>query len=167
MKTILLALLVLVAAGVTAPAYVLPIQFAYERRAFGIFSPRHSVPTNSLNRTTHAIRYYLASTGIRRRTRRRNWNCIALRSASGQSIPAPSSSSRRRGWLNPPVDVNTSDNTNIIYWVKGTTLVNGGLSDISGALGVTFVSFTTTSNENPTGRHCFQRGRVSVVHRFF
>ena len=30
------------------------------------------------------------------------------------------------GLVNPPVDVNTSDNTNLIYWVKGTTLVNGG-----------------------------------------
>jgi hypothetical protein len=36
------------------------------------------------------------------------------------------------------VDVNTSDNRNVIFWAKNSTTVNGGRDNISGALGVTF-----------------------------
>ena len=147
MKTILLALLVLVAAGVTAPAYVLQYNSHTNAEHWNFLAPGSSVPTNSLNRTTHAIRYYLASDGYSAANKTAELNCIRAALGQWQSIPSAVIKFEEAGLVNPPVDVNTSDNTNIIYWVKGTTLVNGGLSDISGALGVTFVSFTTTSNE--------------------
>ncbi len=147
MKTILLALLVLVAAGVTAPAYVLQYNSHTNAEHWNFLAPSSSVPTNSLNRTTHAIRYYLASDGYSTANKTAELNCIRTAIGQWQSLSNTVIKFEEVRLVNPPVDVNTSDNTNIIYWVKGTTLVNGGHSDISGALGETFVSFTTTSNE--------------------
>src|SRR6476646_3039818 len=36
------------------------------------------------------------------------------------------------------LDVNTADNTNVVFWAKDSTIVDGGFDNISGATGVTF-----------------------------
>src|SRR5439155_22228020 len=46
----------------------------------------------------------------------------------------------------PGVDVNTGDNRNVVFWAKNSTLVNGGMDDIRGTLGVTFNSFFSDNN---------------------
>src|SRR5205807_1130510 len=48
------------------------------------------------------------------------------------------------GLIGTGADVNTGDNTNVVFWAKGGTHVGGTNGfDISGALGVTFTSFTS------------------------
>jgi predicted Zn-dependent protease len=140
-------LLVFLAAGLTARGYVLNYNSLTNVQHWNFTAPNSSVPTNSLNRATHAIRYYLASDGYSTTNTAAELNIVRAALGQWQAISNTVIKFEEAGLVNPPVDVNTSDNTNIIYWVKGTTLVNGGHSDISGALGVAFTSFTSTSNE--------------------
>jgi hypothetical protein len=147
MKTIRWVLPMLLGAGLTARAYVLNYNSLTNVQRWNFLAPSSSVPTNVLNRATHALRYYLASDGFSTTNTAAELNGVRAALGQRQAIPNTLIKFEEAGLVNPPVDVNTSDNTNIIYWTKTTTLVNGGHNDISGALGVTFTSFTVTSNE--------------------
>ncbi len=147
MKTIRWVLPMLLGAGLTARAYVLNYNSLTNVQRWNFLAPNSAVPTNVLNRTTHALRYYLASDGYSANNTAAELNGVRAALGQWQAIPNTLIKFEEAGLVNPPGDVNTSDNTNIIYWTKTTTLVNGGHNDISGALGVTFTSFTATSNE--------------------
>ena len=45
------------------------------------------------------------------------------------------------GLVGPVSDVNNNDDTNVLFWAKSSTLVNGGMDDITGALGVTYAEW--------------------------
>jgi len=147
MKTIRRVLPILLGAGLSAHAYVLNYNSLTNVEHWNFLAPNGSVPTNVMNRSTHALRYFLASDGYSTTNKAAELNGVRAAVGQWQAISNTVIKFEEAGLVNPPVDVNTADNTNIIYWVKGTTLVNGGHSDISGALGVTFTSFTVTSNE--------------------
>jgi len=102
-----------------------------------------SVGTNIVNRNTRAIRYFLASDGWSSTNTAAELNAVRASFAQWQAIPNTILKFEDAGLVAPGVDVNTSDGTNAVYWAKTSTVVNGGHSDISGALGVTFVSFFT------------------------
>jgi predicted Zn-dependent protease len=147
MKTIRWVLPILLGAGLTARAYVLNYNSLTNVQHWNFLAPNSSVPTNVMNRTTHALRYFLASDGYSTTNTAAELNSVRAALGQWQAISNTVIKFEEAGLVNPPVDVNTSDKTNIIYWTKTTTLVNGGLNDISGALGVTFTSFSVTSNE--------------------
>ena len=100
-----------------------------------------SVHTNVVNRNTRAIRYFLASDAWSATNTAAELNALRASFAQWQSVSGTVLKFEEAGLLAPPVDVNRNDNTNILFWVKSITVVNGGLDDISGRLGVTFTSF--------------------------
>ena len=104
------------------------------------------VSTNVLDGTTHAIRFYIASDGYSTTNTASELNAVRNCFGQWQSVPNTIIKFEDAGLVAPGYDVNTSDNTNVVYWAKTSTLVNGGLSDISGALGVCFGSFSVPAN---------------------
>jgi hypothetical protein len=126
---------------------VLPTFGFVQSRTSG--NPRHwdlvtlpvSVHTNVVNRNTRAIRYFLASDAWSATNTAAELNALRASFAQWQAVSGTILKFEDAGTVAPPVDVNTSDNRNILYWTKSSTIVNGGTSDISGALGVTFSSF--------------------------
>ncbi|MBI3876950.1 MAG: matrixin family metalloprotease [Verrucomicrobia bacterium] len=99
-----------------------------------------SVHTNVVNRSTRAIRFFLASDGYSTTNTAAELNALRASFGQWQSVPGTGLKFEDAGLVAPGVDVNTSDNTNVLYWVKSSTTVNGGRDNISGALGVTFTS---------------------------
>ena len=99
------------------------------------------VHTNVVNRTTSAIRFFLASDAYSATNTAAELNAVRASFGQWQAITGTWLKFEDAGLVNPPVDVSTADNTNVVYWTKSTTIVNGGRDNISGALGVAFTSF--------------------------
>ena len=112
-------------------------------------NPRHwdlltgnvNVHTNVVNRNTRAIRYFLAADAFSTTNTAAELNAVRATFAQWQSISGTYLNFEDAGTTATSIDVNTSDNRNLIYWAKTNSLVNGGLNDLNGALGVTFQSF--------------------------
>ncbi len=60
--------------------------------------------------------------------------------AQWQAIPRTAIRFEEAGVLTSKIDVNTQDHTNAVYWAKGSTLIDGGKTDIRGILAQTFTS---------------------------
>jgi hypothetical protein len=103
--------------------------------------PSASVSTNVVNPKTKAIRFFLGSDTASSDNRTAELNAILASFAQWQSVPGTSLKFEQGGLLDPPVDINLHDQTNMVFWAKRTTLVNGGLDDISGTLGFTYYRF--------------------------
>ena len=146
MSFVRVASLVLFGAVFTAPAF----NFTYNSAGY----PQHwnfnpadaSVSTNVLNRTTRALRYYIAADAYSATNTARELNAVRNACGQWQAVPNSIVKFEDAGLVAPGYDVNTSDNTNVIYWAKSSTLVGGGLTDISGSLGATFATFSLPSN---------------------
>jgi hypothetical protein len=104
------------------------------------------VHTNVVNPTTKAIRYFLASDAYSTANAAAELNAVRASFAQWQAVPGTVLKFEDAGLVAPGVDVNTSDNRNVVYWTKASTLVNGGRDNISGALGVTFNEFFSDNN---------------------
>jgi len=98
------------------------------------------VHTNVVDRNTRAIRFFLASDAWSSANKTNELNALRAAIAQWQAIPGTILKFEEGGLAAPGVDVNNNDNTNVLSWAKSSTIVNGGMSDISGALAVTFVS---------------------------
>lgn len=99
-----------------------------------------SVPTNSLNRSTAAIRYYLHADAWSETNRQRELNAIRAAFAQWQSIPQTAIRFEEAGILTGEIDIDTKDGTNVVYWVKGDGLFNGETASILGRAAVTLTS---------------------------
>ena len=99
-----------------------------------------SVPTNSLNRSTRAIRYYLHADGWSETNRQSELNAVRAAFAQWQSIPHTTIRFEEAGILTGEIDVNTEDGTNVVYWVKGNGLFHGETESILGRAAVTLTS---------------------------
>ncbi|MEW6303111.1 MAG: matrixin family metalloprotease [Verrucomicrobiota bacterium] len=99
------------------------------------------VHTNIVNPDTRAVRYYIASDAYSTTNTAAEINAVRASFDQWQSIPGTHLKFEFAGLVAPGVDINTSDNTNVVFWVKGTTMVNNGQANILNALGVTFTSF--------------------------
>ena len=139
----LIALLVMTP---SANAFVTAVNTNGNTRRWNLLTPQTGVSTNVVNTNTHAVRFFLASDGYSATNTAAELNAVRASFGQWQAISNTYVKFEDAGLVSPPVDVNTSDNTNIIYWTKTSTLVNGGLSDIGGALGVTFATFGATDN---------------------
>ncbi|HMJ91432.1 MAG TPA: matrixin family metalloprotease, partial [Candidatus Acidoferrum sp.] len=93
-----------------------------------------------VNRNTKAIRYFLGANGYTTTNTAAELNALRASFAQWQAISGTVLKFEEGGLAFGAVDVNTSDNTNVVFW-STDTMVDGGNSDISGRLGVTFSSF--------------------------
>jgi hypothetical protein len=130
----------------TVSAFVTAINAAGNTRRWNLLTPQSGVSTTVVNPNTHAIRYFLASDAFSAANTTAELNAVRSSFAQWQAVSNTHAKFEDAGTLAPPVDVNTSDNSNLVFWAKSSTLVNGGMSDIGGALGVTFVTFGVTDN---------------------
>ncbi len=139
MKKLNLILVVFLAMAASAPAFVVSQTTGGNQRRWDLVTLPSSVPTNVVNRTTRAIRYYLGANGYSPANKAAELNAIRSSFAQWQAVSGTVLKFEEAGLMNNP-DVNTSDNSNVVYW-STSTLVNGGMADISGSLGVTYSSF--------------------------
>lgn len=147
MKKALLATAWLALATVfSAQAFVSAINGSGNTRRWNLLTPQSGVSTNVVNTNTHAIRYYLASDGYSPGGVTAELNAVRAAFAQWQAISNTYIKFEEAGLRPPPVDVNTGDNSNTVYWAKSSTLVNGGTDDIGGALGVAFLTYGATDN---------------------
>lgn len=104
------------------------------------------IATNVVNPVTRAVRYFLAANGYSATNTAAELNALRASFGQWQSIPGTFLKFEDAGLAGAGVDVNTSDNTNVLYWARTSTLVNGGLDNIHGSLAVTFNSFYPDNN---------------------
>jgi hypothetical protein len=105
--------------------------------------PGNTAPTNSLNRDTDAIRFYLASDGYSANTAAADLNAIRATFAQWQSVSNTIVKFEDAGLVPPQNNINISDGTNTVFFAKGS-IING--EDISGVLGRTYVRYSAPSN---------------------
>ena len=146
MKILLRVALAALVLTPSADAYVLNENDSFLPRHWELLTPQFFVSTNVVDTHTHAIRYYLASDAYSTTNTVAELN--AVRAAIGQWLAVTNTYIKfeEAGLVNPPVDVNLNDHSNIIFWVKGTTMVNNENDNIAGALGVTFSTWDSVSN---------------------
>ncbi|HTD67167.1 MAG TPA: matrixin family metalloprotease [Candidatus Limnocylindria bacterium] len=138
MKYLKLVLIVWLAAVSTAPAFV-PMTTGGNQQRWELVNLPMSVHTNVVNRNTRAIRYYLGANGYSAGNTAAELNAIRASFAQWQAISGTVLKFEEAGLMNA-ADVNTTDNSNVVYWAT-STLVGNNLN-ISGTLGVTYSSFS-------------------------
>jgi hypothetical protein len=106
-------------------------------------TPNPSVPTNSFDPATHAIRYYISSAAWSTTNTANEINAVRNCFGQWQSVPNTVIKFEEGGLVAPGYDVNTADNTNVVYWATNL-MVDGGADNISGSLGVTFKTWFTS-----------------------
>ncbi len=146
MKPFPLAPVALLSATLAAQAYVLNFDDVFRFRRWNLLTPQAGVSPNVVNPSTHAIRYFLASDAYSTTNAANELNAVRAAFDQWQAISGTYIRFEDAGFVSPPVDVNLDDHTNVVYWAKTSTLVNGGTDDISGALGVAFVTWDTDTN---------------------
>jgi hypothetical protein len=114
-------------------------------RHWSFVTPDPNISTNVFDRNNHAIRFYISSVYSLANS---NAEVNAVRNCFGQwqSVPNTVIKFQDAGMIPPGYDVNTSDNSNVVYWATTSTLVNGGNDNISGALAVTYATFSVPGN---------------------
>lgn len=142
--------LILFAGSLTTHAFVTYVNNAGNVLRWNLVSPNPSVHTNVVNRNTKAIRYFIASDTYSSANRTAEINAVRACFAQWQSVPGTILKFEEAGFAGPVVDINAGDNiradhTNVVFWAKRSTLVNGGRDDISGLRGYTLTAF---SNDN-------------------
>ena len=113
---------------------------------WSIATPDTGISTNVFDRNTHAIRFYVASDAYSTTNTAAEINAVRNCFGQWQSVPNTIIKFEDAGLARANYDVNTADNSNVVYWAKSSTLVNGGHDNISGALGVTFATYSVPSN---------------------
>jgi len=128
-----------------ANAFVAAVNSSGNTLRWNLLTPQSGVSTNVVNTSTHAIRYFLASDGFSTTNTAAELNALRAAFAQWQAVSDTYIKFEDAGLIAPQTTINTSDNTNVIFWAKNSTMVGGG-NDISGALGVTFKTFTVPGN---------------------
>ena len=115
-------------------------------RRWKLDPPDTSVHTNVVNRTTGAIRYFLASDAYSTTNTTAELNALRASFAQWQAVSGTILKFEDAGLVTPGVDVNTEDNTNVLYWAKTNLIVNGGMDNIANELSATYTSFFSDDN---------------------
>ena len=136
---------VLLGATLSASAFVTAVNASGNTRRWNLLTPQSGISTNVVNTNTHAIRFFLASDAYSATNTAAELNAVRAAFAQWQAVSNTYIKFEEGGVVPPQTAISTSDNTNTIFWAKASTAVGGG-NDISGALGVTFVTFGATDN---------------------
>jgi len=123
-------------------AFVVNSNSTGQTRRWPLLPSDPRISTNVVNPSTKAIRYFLGAAAYSTTNSAAELNALRVSFDQWQSIPGTGLRFEDAGIISSEVDVNTSDNTNVVFWARKSTLVNGGLDDISGTLGVTFPRVT-------------------------
>ena len=138
-KTVFLIVLV---AATQARAFVMDVNPAGQRQRWNLLTPVTGLSTNLVNPNTQSIRYFLASDAFSTTNTAAELNAVRASFAQWQSVPGTHLKFEDAGLVAPGVDINTSDGTNVVFWVKNADgLINGGLDHIYYAFGITFTSY--------------------------
>lgn len=138
-------LAVLWLSAISSHAFVSYVNDSGNVLRWSLAAPNAAVHTNVVNRKTKAVRYSLAADAYSAANRAAELNAMRACFAQWQSVPGTSLKFEEGGFIGPGADINTSDNTNAVFWAKSSTLVNGGMDDIHGLAGLTVLRF---SNDN-------------------
>jgi hypothetical protein len=137
--TYFLTVAVLLALGLqSVDGFVLNQDDSGHIRRWALSAPLPAVSTNVLNPDTKAIRYFLAADGYSKTNTAAELNAVRAAFDQWESISGTSLKFEEGGLVARGIDVNTSDNTNVIFWAKESTLVNGGRDSISGTFAITY-----------------------------
>ncbi|TAL05810.1 MAG: matrixin family metalloprotease [Verrucomicrobia bacterium] len=131
-----------------AHAYVLNLDSASQPRRWAFYSTPYYISTNVINTNTHAVRYYLASDAYSTTNTAAELNAVRASFGQWTAITNTSIKFEEPGLVAPPVDANTYDNSNIVYWAKSSTLVASNTYDITGTLGFTVISWYPSPESN-------------------
>lgn len=110
-------------------------QYWFKPGSSGFVSP------NVMQYTSRTIKYYLDPNGFSEAGKQRELDAIRTAFDQWQQIPDSRLHFEEAGFVSGKPEVNLFDNTNTIFWEKESFLVNGGLDDIRGSLGLTFRAF--------------------------
>jgi hypothetical protein len=137
-KVILSLALASLAATFNARAFVGNLNEHGHQQRWNLTDPGEPVHTNVVNRATRAIRYFIASETFSKSNREAELNAVRACFDQWQAIPGTRLRFEEGGLVSGAVDINTSDNTNLIFWARTSPMVNNGRDNITGATGVTF-----------------------------
>jgi hypothetical protein len=106
---------------------------------YNLVSP--NADPNVVNRSTKAIRYFIASDAYSAANRDAELNAVRACFAQWQSIPGTSLRFEDAGLVAPGIDLNPGDHTNVVYWARTTDLAHSQIrNNIRGLSGYTEVS---------------------------
>jgi hypothetical protein len=142
----ILTLSVLLAGALITNAFVVKCDSTGVGRCWNLLTPDNSTSTNVINRTTRAVRYALASDGCSGTNVAAELNAVRAAFAQWQAVPGTHLNFEDAGLVAPPLDINTSDHTNVVYWEKKSLLVNHSRDYIGGRTGYTVVRDDTNDN---------------------
>src|SRR5436190_2311331 len=135
---VLLGPVLLFLLSLSARAFVAELNSSGNPLRWHLDPPDPDVHTNLVNPVSKAVRFFLASDAYSATNTAAELNAVRAAFGQWQSISGTILKFEDAGLVAPGVDVNTSDNRNVIFWTKNSTTVNGGRDNISGALGATF-----------------------------
>lgn len=131
---------VLLAGFLQTHAFVSYVNPSGQVLRWNLVSPNPGVHTNVVNRATKAVRYFLAADAFSAANRTNELNAARACFGQWQSVPGSILKFEEGGLAGPGVDIK-EDGTNVIFWAKSSTLVNGGFDDIHGLKGYTVTTF--------------------------
>ena len=136
-----LAALALIVLAPRTAAFVPVLNANNQRLHWELLSPKPAIHTNVVNPKTKAIRYFLAADAYSTTNTANELNAVRSSFQQWESVTGTYLKFEEGGLFTGKADINTTDNTNIVYWVKDGTLINGGRDDLRGALGLSFQDF--------------------------
>ena len=140
MKTLVGSSLLVLASALAASAFVSHINESGQVRHWNL-GPNYDpdVATNVLDQATGAIRYSLAADAYSATNTVAELDAIRAAFAQWQAVPGTRLKFEEGGLVGPGVNDVALDDRNVVFWVKHSTLVNGGWDDIRGLPSVTYV----------------------------
>jgi hypothetical protein len=141
MSSLLALALAWIAGSASPQAFVSYVTSSGQPEKWNLVTPSALVHTNVVNPQTKAVRYFLSSDAYSSANRMAELNAARACFDQWQAVPGTILRFEEGGAVGAGVDVNTSDNTNVVFWAKSTTIVNGGLDSIRNLTGVTFSDF--------------------------
>ena len=145
MRSSAVTLLLVLAGGMASQAFNFNYDANGKARHWNFNPADPGVSTNVLNPNTHALRFYIASDAYSTTNTAKELNAVRNSFGQWQAVSNTVIKFEEAGLVAPGYDVNVGDNTNVVYWAKTSTVVNGNHDDISGFLGVCF-TLSSASN---------------------
>lgn len=138
-RLVWLAAIALVAAPISMSGFVLDILPGDPALRWHLETPDPGVSANVVNSTTKAVRYFLGAEGFSPGNVENELNAIRASFDQWQAISGTHLKFEEGGLMGPGVDLDPSDNTNVVFFAK-STIVGGGTVSIAGTLAVTCLS---------------------------
>jgi hypothetical protein len=128
-----------------ASAHVSYLNAQNQPQKWSLLVPHAGVSNNVVNPTTKAVRYFLPAAAYSAANKTNELNAARACFDQWQAVPGSILKFEEGGVMSGELDVNTNDGTNVIFWAKNSTIVNGGMDNISGTTGLTFSDFFSDS----------------------